>query len=63
MDKGPWALRLWELITHRNPVRLNPDIVLGLKRLAGKSFLKTRGIIQIYRVSGSNYDNFWGGVI
>jgi hypothetical protein len=51
MDKGPWALRLWEGITQKNPVRLNPDKAMApvLDKLTGKNLLSTGGIIQTYQ--------------
>jgi hypothetical protein len=51
MDKEPWALRLSEGITQKNPVRLNPDKAMApvLKKLTGKNLLSIGGIIQIYQ--------------
>jgi hypothetical protein len=51
MDKEPWALRPLESITHKNPVRLNPDKAIApvLKKLTGKNLLSIGGIIQIYQ--------------
>jgi hypothetical protein len=51
MDKEPWALRLSEGITHKNPVRLNPDKAMApvLNKLTGKNLLSIGRIIQIYQ--------------
>jgi hypothetical protein len=63
MDKEPWALRLSEGITHKKPVRLNPDktMTLVLNKLTGKNLLSMGGIIQIYQFLGSDDDNLFSG--
>jgi len=62
MDKEPWALRLSEGITHKKPVRLNPDktMTLVLNKLTGKNLLSMGGIIQIYQFLGSDIIYFLG---
>ena len=63
MDKGPWALSPSESITHKNPVRLNPDKAIApvLDKLTGKNLLSIGGIIQIYQFLGSDDDNLFSG--
>jgi hypothetical protein len=63
MDKGPWALRPLESITHKNPVRLNPDKAIApvLKKLTGKNLLSIGGIIEIDQFLGSDDDNLFSG--
>ncbi len=53
MDKEPWALRLSEGITHKNPVRLNPDKAMApvLNKLTGKNLLSIGRIFEYYYIS------------